>query len=69
MSQSTRLVLFAGLTFLLFSSSPVAQGIKGHVLAMSQHKYASNVVEKCVQYASPGDRYELVLEACTKVEK
>jgi hypothetical protein len=45
------------------------QSIKGHVLAMSQHKYASNVVEKCVQYASPGDRYELVLEACTKVEK
>jgi hypothetical protein len=36
---------------------------------MSQHKYASNVVEKCVQFASPGDRSELILEACTKVEK
>lgn len=61
----------AGGTKLLQTNStwPHHQTIKGHVLAMSQHKYASNVVEKCVQYASPGDRSELIMEACSRVEK
>jgi hypothetical protein len=29
---------------------------------MSQHKFASNVVEKCVQYGSPRERVSIVDE-------
>lgn len=36
--------------------------IKGHVLQLSKHKFASNVVEKCVAYGSVGDRQELIEE-------
>ncbi len=36
--------------------------VKGKVLALSQHKFASNVVEKCVQFASRPDRAVLIDE-------
>jgi len=36
--------------------------LKGQFLKLSQHKFASNVVEKCVQYASPEDRLMIVDE-------
>ncbi len=39
-------------------------GVKGKVLILSQHKFASNVVEKCVQHASRQDRAVLIDEVC-----
>jgi len=35
--------------------------MRGQILSMSQHKFASNVVEKCVQYGSRKDR-SLILD-------
>ena len=40
-------------------------GVRGKVLHLSQHKFASNVVEKCVQNASRADRAVLIDEVCT----
>lgn len=39
--------------------------IKGNVLSMSKHKFASNVVEKCVTFGSPKDRQEILDEVLT----
>ena len=39
--------------------------MRGKVLHLSQHKFASNVVEKCVQNASRGERAALIEEVCT----
>eukprot|EP00349_Pseudokeronopsis_sp_Brazil_P005063 CAMPEP_0202965220 /NCGR_PEP_ID=MMETSP1396-20130829/9268_1 /ASSEMBLY_ACC=CAM_ASM_000872 /TAXON_ID= /ORGANISM="Pseudokeronopsis sp., Strain Brazil" /LENGTH=72 /DNA_ID=CAMNT_0049687867 /DNA_START=2035 /DNA_END=2253 /DNA_ORIENTATION=- len=36
--------------------------IKGNVIALSNHKFASNVVEKCLQYASDKDKKEIIDE-------
>lgn len=36
--------------------------IRGHVLQLSKHKFASNVVEKCVAYGSTEDRHALIEE-------
>lgn len=36
--------------------------IHGHVLQLSKHKFASNVVEKCVAYGSTEDRHALIEE-------
>jgi hypothetical protein len=36
--------------------------IKGNVLNMSKHKFASNVVEKCVTFGSLEDRQEILDE-------
>jgi pumilio RNA-binding family len=36
-------------------------------LSLSQHKFASNVVEKCVQYASRSERALLIDEVCALV--
>jgi hypothetical protein len=38
--------------------------VRGKVAVLSQHKFASNVVEKCVQFASRQDRSVLVDEVC-----
>ncbi len=43
------------------------ESVKGKVLPLSQHKFASNVVEKCVQYASRQDRAVLIDEVCMAV--
>ena len=40
------------------------QAVQGKVLPLSQHKFASNVVEKCVQFASRADRIVLIEEVC-----
>ena len=45
----------------LFSVS----GVRGKVLHLSQHKFASNVVEKCVQNATRAERAVLIDEVCT----
>jgi NCAIR mutase (PurE)-related protein len=40
----------------------VISKVKGNVLAMSRHKFASNVVEKCVTFGSAEDRYQIIEE-------
>ena len=39
--------------------------VKGNVLAMSKHKFASNVVEKCVSFGGIDDRHEIIDEVAT----
>jgi Pumilio-family RNA binding repeat len=39
--------------------------VKGNVLNMSKHKFASNVVEKCVSFGSVADRKEILEEVIT----
>ncbi|KAJ3398523.1 mRNA binding protein puf3 [Chytridiales sp. JEL 0842] len=43
----------------------ICNKVKGQVLQMSKHKFASNVVEKCVAYGSKKDRYNLIEEVIT----
>lgn len=39
--------------------------VKGNILSMSKHKFASNVVEKCVSFGSSADRQEIFDEVIT----
>ncbi|KAI1310213.1 mRNA binding protein puf3 [Mortierella claussenii] len=43
----------------------VVSKIFGQVLPLSKHKFASNVVEKCVAYGSKSDRQKLIEEVIT----
>ncbi|KAJ2541808.1 mRNA binding protein puf3, partial [Coemansia sp. RSA 1933] len=43
--------------------SLVCSRVRGHVLQLSKHKFASNVVEKCIAYGEPKDRKVLIDEA------
>lgn len=45
--------------------SLVVSKIYGQVLPLSKHKFASNVVEKCVAYGSKLDRQNLIEEVIT----
>lgn len=36
--------------------------LSGHVVQLSQHKFASNVVEKCLEYGGPAERELLIGE-------
>ncbi|KAL7981237.1 hypothetical protein Chor_005471, partial [Crotalus horridus] len=45
--------------------SKIVAEIRGNVLVLSQHKFASNVVEKCVTHASRTERAMLIDEVCT----
>ena len=38
------------------------RSIKGRVIELSNHKFASNVVEKCLEYGSEKDRKEIIDE-------
>lgn len=38
----------------------MVEKLKGQILQLSQHKFASNVVEKCVQYGNSAER-ELII--------
>lgn len=42
--------------------SAIINKIKGQVLPLSKHKFASNVVEKCVDFGSKEERQELIEE-------
>lgn len=44
--------------------SQLINSVRGKVLALSQHKFASNVVEKCVTHASRTERSLLIEEVC-----
>lgn len=46
--------------------SKIVDAVKAKVLPLSQHKFASNVVEKCVQHASRPDRAVLVDEVLSQ---
>lgn len=46
------------------NKSRIVSRIEGRVLMLSQHKFASNVVEKCVSNASCEERSRLISEVC-----
>ena len=46
------------------NKSRIVSRIEGRVLMLSQHKFASNVVEKCVSNASIEERSRLICEVC-----
>ncbi len=51
--------------------STVLAKMKGQIVQLSQHKFASNVVEKCVEYGTPQERViilEEILSGTTKGE-
>jgi pumilio RNA-binding family len=43
--------------------------VRGKVLVLSQHKFASNVVEKCVTHASRPERSFLIEEVCSYADR
>lgn len=42
----------------------IASGVQGNILTLSQHKFASNVIEKCVIHANPEIRAAMIDEVC-----
>jgi pumilio RNA-binding family len=44
--------------------SGIIKAVLGKVLTLSQHKFASNVVEKCVTHATRAERNMLIDEVC-----
>lgn len=44
--------------------SVLIASVRGKVLVLSQHKFASNVVEKCVTHATRTERALLIEEVC-----
>lgn len=44
--------------------SQLITSVRGKVLVLSQHKFASNVVEKCVTHATRAERALLIEEVC-----
>lgn len=44
--------------------SLLISAVRGKVLTLSQHKFASNVVEKCVTHATRSERSILIEEVC-----
>lgn len=45
--------------------SVLIASVRGKVLVLSQHKFASNVVEKCVTHATRAERALLIEEVCS----
>lgn len=42
--------------------SQIISKLSGHIVQLSQHKFASNVVEKCLEYGGPAERELLIGE-------
>lgn len=42
--------------------SSVVNKVRGQILQLAQHKFASNVVEKCVEYGTPQERLLMMEE-------
>jgi hypothetical protein len=40
----------------------IVRKVKGNVITLSNHKFASNVVEKCMEYGSEKDKKEIIDE-------
>lgn len=49
--------------------SEIISKLTGRIVQMSQHKYASNVVEKCLEYADAGERESLIEEILAQPEE
>lgn len=49
--------------------SQIISKLTGKVVQMSQHKYASNVVEKCLEYADAAERESLIEEILAQPEE
>jgi pumilio RNA-binding family len=49
--------------------SQIILSVRGKVLVLSQHKFASNVVEKCVTHATRSERAILIEEVCNFNDK
>ena len=47
------------------NKAKIVNAVRGKVLLLSQHKFASNVVEKCVQHANRTERAVLIDEVCS----
>lgn len=45
----------------------IVDKIRGNLLTMSRHKFASNVVEKCITFGSKQEKNDLMTEALTSV--
>ena len=45
--------------------SKIVSELRGKVLVLGQHKFASNVVEKCVSHSARAERAMLIEEVCT----
>ena len=43
----------------------LVNAVRGKVMHLSQHKFASNVVEKCVENANRAEKQFLIEEVCT----
>lgn len=41
--------------------SKIIRKLSGHIVQLSQHKFASNVIEKCLEYGGTADR-ELIID-------
>ena len=54
-----------GMFILKENKAKVVNAVRGKVLLLSQHKFASNVVEKCVQHANRAERVVLIDEVCS----
>uniref|UniRef100_A0A672S0B9 Pumilio homolog 1 n=1 Tax=Sinocyclocheilus grahami TaxID=75366 RepID=A0A672S0B9_SINGR len=48
--------------------SKIVSEIRGNVLGLSQHKFASNVVEKCVTHSLRAERAMLIDEVCSMAD-
>ena len=42
----------------------VLQSVKGRIVQLSQHKFASNVIEKCVTSSTREERAQIISEVC-----
>ena len=48
--------------------SQIIKKLAGQVVQMSQHKFASNVIEKCLKHGSPAERDLLIEEIVGQTE-
>ena len=45
--------------------SQIIGTVRGKIVVLSQHKFASNVIEKCVMFGSRQERSQLIDEVCS----
>lgn len=49
--------------------SQIMSKLMGNIILLSQHKYASNVVEKCLEYGDAAERENLIEEILAQPEE
>ena len=45
-----------------YEKAEIMKKLAGQIVQMSQHKFASNVVEKCLEFGGPNERQILISE-------